>query len=80
MPPKTAEKPHYHKYSQQFFYVLQGRLVIKLQNVSYSLAKGEGFHLAPGIQHQIINDSDSSSHFLVISEPTTKNDRIEEST
>lgn len=79
MPPNTREKNHYHRLSQQFFYVLDGSLSIKFDDQSYQLAKGEGYHVKAGIKHQVENNSDSPVNFLVISEPNTKNDRVEES-
>ncbi len=79
MPPKTKEKTHFHTLSQQFFYVLGGSLSIKFHNGHCQLEKGEGYHVKAGVKHQVENNSDSPVNFLVISEPNTKNDRIEES-
>ena len=79
MPPNTKEKTHYHKVSQQFFYVLDGSLSIKFQGKSHMLEKGEGYHVEPGVKHQVENNSNMAVNFLVISEPSTQNDRIEES-
>ncbi|MDC6366640.1 MULTISPECIES: cupin domain-containing protein [Flavobacteriaceae] len=78
MPPNTSENIHYHNNSQQFFYVLQGTASMQLKDESIVLNKGDGFHIKPGIKHQIRNDSDKPLFFLVISEPTTLSDRIEE--
>ncbi len=37
MPPNTAELRHYHQYTEQFFYCLQGELWIQLHHQEYTL-------------------------------------------
>ena len=40
------------------------------------LKKGQGLEIAPKVRHQFKNQSNADAHFLVISVPTTKGDRI----
>ncbi len=79
MPPMTFEKVHFHRLSQQFFYVLNGYATIVLEDQTVELKANEGFLVPSGIKHQIKNHSTQELHFLVISEPSTFEDRTEES-
>ena len=67
MPPGTAEVPHYHRHSRQFFFIPEG---------DSRLCAGEGVHIAPGIMHQVSNAATAPSHFLVISSPPSHGDRV----
>ena len=78
MPPMTSEKVHFHSSSQQFFYVLNGQATLRLADETIELHPNEGFLVPPGIKHQIKNNTPKELNFLVISEPSTFEDRIEE--
>lgn len=78
MPPKTSEKIHFHHTSQQFFYILNGIATIRLNQKLIRLEANEGILIKSGTKHQIQNNSDNNLDFLVISQPNTFNDRIEE--
>jgi mannose-6-phosphate isomerase-like protein (cupin superfamily) len=41
-----------------------------------TLKKGQGIEIASQVKHQFKNQSNASVHFLVISVPSTKGDRI----
>jgi mannose-6-phosphate isomerase-like protein (cupin superfamily) len=38
---------------------------------------GQGIEVAPGVPHQFMNESVEDVHFLVVSHPTTRGDRVE---
>ncbi len=78
MPPNTRETIHYHNFSQQFFYILKGHATFILNEKTAELKEGEGLHIKPKTIHQIKNNSSKSLHFLVISQPASKDDRIGE--
>jgi len=40
------------------------------------LRKGQGLEIPPQVKHQFKNQSNADAHFLVISVPTTRGDRI----
>ena len=42
-----------------------------------ALAEGQGIEVAPGVAHQFMNVSREDVHFLVVSHPSTRGDRIE---
>lgn len=77
MPPNTSEKMHYHSRAQQFFRVLKGKASFEIENESIELESGEGILIPPGTKHRISNEQSEDLEFLVISQPTTRGDRIE---
>ena len=76
MPANTEETRHYHSIAQQFFFILEGNAVFEIQNGVILVEQGEGIHIKPNIKHQIKNNTNEDLEFLVISQPTTKLDRI----
>lgn len=78
MPPGTAEVRHRHARSRQFFYVLAGELTIELPGAVHRLLPGSGLEIAPGVVHQVRNDSaGEAAGFLVVSQPASHGDRQE---
>jgi mannose-6-phosphate isomerase-like protein (cupin superfamily) len=76
VPPGGAEVMHYHNTSRQFFYILKGQGAITFDYGTVVLEKGQGIEIAPQVQHQFRNVSNEDVHFLVISIPSTRGDRI----
>lgn len=79
MPPYTQESKHYHEKSQQFFQILRGTATFEIENDIIQVESGAGIHIPPKTKHRIRNDQQENLEFIVISEPTTRGDRIEES-
>lgn len=79
MPPSTAERRHFHEKARQFFFVLSGELTMNLDRSTERLSVGQGVEIAAGILHQARNDGTEDVRFLVISSPTTRGDRINDS-
>ena len=77
MPPGRAEIRHYHARSRQLFFVLSGALTMVLVDRQVCLGAHEALEIKPGEIHQARNDSPEPVEFLVISQPTTRGDRIE---
>lgn len=77
MPAGTREVTHVHQISRQFFFVLSGVAVMEIEGVIHELCAHEGLEVAPGVPHQMRNDSTDAVEFLVISQPTTRGDRID---
>lgn len=77
MPPGSNETAHWHSKARQFFYVLEGTLVLQFSSSQVELNSGEGFHIAPEQVHQARNDSDENCRFLVISSPHSHGDRVD---
>lgn len=76
MPPGSAEVRHYHERAKQFFFVLSGTATLESNGETLKLGPQEGVTVLPGIPHQMRNDSDADTEFLVISTPTNKGDRV----
>ena len=77
MPPNTREVQHYHSKAQQFFYILRGEATFEVNSKTTKVSEREGIHIEPGIVHQIRNEANVDLEFLVISQPTSKGDRID---
>lgn len=77
MPPGSAETPHYHTKSQQFFYVLSGEAKFELGRSSFKLKQSQGVHVLPGTKHRIMNETDQDLVLLVISNPFAHGDRTD---
>ena len=75
MPAQTAEDFHYHKEAQQFFYILNGTASFEIDNNTYTVRRGEGFHVLPGEVHRIVNNTEEPLEFILSSQPSTQNDR-----
>jgi mannose-6-phosphate isomerase-like protein (cupin superfamily) len=76
IPPGLGEVLHYHNLARQVFYVLQGQLEIDFEGEKVLLAHGDSLEIPPTQHHSVSNAADKDVHFLVISSPSTANDRI----
>lgn len=76
VPAGASEVMHYHEVARQFFYILEGAGTMAFEDREVPLSKGQGLEIPPRVKHQFKNRSDADVHFLVISIPTTKGDRI----
>ena len=76
VPAGGAEVTHYHNVARQFFYILEGQGIMIFEDREVVLGKGQGPEIPPLVKHQFKNQSNADVHFLVISIPTTKGDRI----
>jgi mannose-6-phosphate isomerase-like protein (cupin superfamily) len=78
MPSGAAEMLHHHERAQQFFYVLAGELLIEAEGEITLLPAGSGIRVLPGTKHLIRNPAATAARFLVISQPPSHQDRINE--
>jgi mannose-6-phosphate isomerase-like protein (cupin superfamily) len=76
VPAGAAEVMHYHMQARQFFYILEGEGAMAFEEQVIVLKKGQGIEIAPQVKHQFRNQSDTDVHFLVISVPPTRGDRV----
>lgn len=75
MPPGTNEARHRHERTHQFFFVLSGTATLEVSGRHEVLGPGQGLEVAPGVPHQMFNDSGQAVEFLVISSADTRQDR-----
>ncbi len=78
MPPGAAEIRHHHEHAQQFFYILTGEVLMEVEGETTLIRAGSGIRILPGTRHQIRNPSSSAVRFLVVSQPPSHNDRIDD--
>lgn len=76
MPAGTSEQCHYHGHAQQFFFILQGKALFEIEDESVAVNAGEGLSIEAGRKHRIINASAGDLEFILCSQPSTFNDRI----
>ncbi|MFI4940150.1 MAG: cupin domain-containing protein [Burkholderiales bacterium] len=77
VPPGAKETRHFHSTARQFFFILSGVAIIEINGQRVALSPGQGIEVAPGTPHQFINESSDDVHFLVVSHPGTRGDRVE---
>lgn len=75
MPAGTAEALHYHKQSQQFFFILNGTATFEVEGEKIEVKAQEGFYIAAGKQHRISNNTNEGLEFILSSQPSTNGDR-----
>lgn len=78
MPPETSEVRHHHVRSRQFAYVLEGELTMEVEHHDFTVRVGEGIEIHPGQRHQAMNRSGKDLRFLMISQPPSHGDRVDE--
>ena len=78
MPPGAAEIRHYHEKAQQFFYILNGEVLMEIEGETTLVGAGCGIRILPGKRHQIRNPSSGPVRLLVISHPKSHGDRFNE--
>lgn len=76
MPPGTKEQGHYHVMARQFFFILKGTATFYLDDEKIIAPEQKGLLIPPGARHYIANETNEPLEFLVISQPTTDNDRV----
>ena len=76
IPPGLGEVSHFHNHSRQVFFVLQGQLEIEYGSERARLGKGDSLEIVPTVHHRVYNGFDEDAIFLVISAPSTMNDRV----
>ena len=76
VPAGGAEVMHYHTQARQLFYILEGQGVMVFEDRTVVLEKGQAIEIAPLVKHQFKNQSKAEVHFLVISVPSTRGDRV----
>jgi mannose-6-phosphate isomerase-like protein (cupin superfamily) len=76
MPAGTREQLHYHKTAQQYFYILKGTATFYCENDEFIVSAQTGILINAGTQHYVANQSNTTLEFLVISQPSTQNDRM----
>lgn len=67
--PGTATQRHYHRRSEEFYFLLEGAGVIEVDGVSAAVAAGDAILIPAGSRHQITADDGSEIRMLVCCAP-----------
>ncbi|MGB7183252.1 MAG: cupin domain-containing protein [Burkholderiaceae bacterium] len=75
VPAGCGEVSHFHRQSEQFFFVLSGVATLTVGNQTHQLSEQLGIHVPPGVPHQLRNETDDDLVFIVTSTPPSHGDR-----
>ncbi len=76
MPPGTSEKLHAHQFSAQFFFVIKGDATFLIEDKIVIVKENNGLQINAGEKHKIMNKGKDDLEFILFSQPSTQNDRI----
>lgn len=77
VPASCSEVKHFHRNSEQFFFVLSGAATLEIAGQAHKLEAHQGMHVPAGVAHKLKNDSDEPTEFIVTSTPPSHGDRVE---
>jgi len=77
VPSGCEEVRHFHKLSEQFFFVLSGVASLEVDGQTNVIEAQQGMHVPAGVPHQLRNDQDRDLVFIVTSVPPSHGDRVE---
>lgn len=49
---------HYHPYSEEYFYIVSGRMTLRLEGRPIELSAGDSFMIPKGLRHRMDNDGE----------------------
>lgn len=75
VPSGESEEWHVHDHAQQFFYVIEGAAQLHTPLGVTQLSERSGIPVPAGLAHRFVNAGDSDVTFLVVSAPSTMEDR-----
>ena len=55
---------HYHPYSEEFLYVMRGKIVAQLDGIRYEVCSEQGLLIPIGVKHRLINEEDQEARFV----------------
>jgi mannose-6-phosphate isomerase-like protein (cupin superfamily) len=67
--PEKATIEHYHKRSEEIYYILEGKGQIKIEGEIGEVEPGDGIAIHPGKKHKIWNTGDRELVFLCCCSP-----------
>jgi quercetin dioxygenase-like cupin family protein len=68
---------HYHEVMEENFYILEGTVIIVVDNVPHTLTAGQFIHIEPHEAHYVINKSSSVVRMVSTLAPYQDVDKIE---
>ncbi|MEQ3624044.1 MAG: cupin domain-containing protein [Marinobacter sp.] len=77
VPSGCGEIRHFHKHSEQFFFVLAGVASLEVNGETHTLRSHQGLHVKAKMPHQLKNEHSEDLVFTVTSTPPSHGDRVE---
>jgi mannose-6-phosphate isomerase-like protein (cupin superfamily) len=74
--PGNKDKMHYHSVSDQFLYLLSGKITVKLINDTITLKQYQGVMIPAKCAHYVENEDGETAILLTISVPGQSDDRV----
>jgi mannose-6-phosphate isomerase-like protein (cupin superfamily) len=74
IPPGSSTLEHYHKESEEIFYILEGNGNISVVGESCQINAGDTIVILPGEKHRVVNDGNKDFIFLAICSPGYRDD------
>jgi mannose-6-phosphate isomerase-like protein (cupin superfamily) len=69
LPPGKSSSLHYHKISQETYYILQGVGLLKVGDETERVSAGQACYIPAGQVHQISNQTEHDLVFLAVCTP-----------
>ena len=69
IPAGTATMEHYHKVSEEIYYILEGGGLMRLEGEEQAVIPGDAIAIPPGKRHNIINTGDVPLRLLCCCAP-----------
>lgn len=68
---KSGQKcaPHKHDDSEEAYYILEGRGIIKIDEEKYEVSKGNAIFIPKGYTHQVMNNHEEDLVFIWVMAP-----------
>lgn len=70
VPAGSATQRHYHRLSEEFYFILEGAGVMEVDGEAQDVGPGDAILIPPGAWHQITADASGSLRFLCCCAPT----------
>src|SRR6266567_3625302 len=55
---------HYHPYSEEFIYVVRGKIVAQCDGVRYDIASQQGVVVPIAVRHRLLNEGDEEAQLV----------------
>lgn len=69
LPPGKASRTHFHRLSEETYYILRGEARMVVDQREFILLPGQACLIQPGEQHCILNDTSQDIEFLAVCTP-----------
>ena len=74
LPPGASTTPHYHRVTEEIYYLLAGRAEMRIGEETRRVGPGDAIAIPPGNVHQITNQGSETLLFLCTCVPAYEHD------